>query len=89
MRRAQRLQGFAGAALGIPMTISIFWLFETRAATVVMGICLCQRVVFALHASFMADLFGTDGRYSGVSLGSSLGPARRFPGTYARSPQGQ
>jgi len=33
----------------------------------------CQGVVFALHASFMPELFGTDARYSGVSLGFQLG----------------
>lgn len=39
------------------------------------GICLCQAIVFALHASFMPELFGTNVRYSGISLGFQLGAA--------------
>jgi hypothetical protein len=59
----------------------IFWLFGTRnptivTASIVVGICLCQGVVFALHASFMPELFGTNVRYSGVSLGFQLGAAK-------------
>jgi MHS family shikimate/dehydroshikimate transporter-like MFS transporter len=70
----------AGTAFGILLAFPIFWLFETRNATVVtwaivVGICLCQGIVFALHASFMPELFGTDARYSGVSLGFQLGAA--------------
>jgi MFS transporter, MHS family, shikimate and dehydroshikimate transport protein len=69
-----------GTAFGILLAFPIFWLFETRDATIVtgaivMGVCLCQGVVFALHASFMPELFGTDARYSGVSLGFQLGAA--------------
>ena len=70
----------AGTGFGILFAFPIFWLFETRDATIVtwaivVGICLCQGVVFALHASFMPELFGTDARYSGVSLGFQLGAA--------------
>jgi MFS transporter, MHS family, shikimate and dehydroshikimate transport protein len=70
----------AGTAFGILLAFPIFWLFETRDPTIVtwaivVGICLCQGVVFALHASFMPELFGTDARYSGVSLGFQLGAA--------------
>jgi MFS transporter, MHS family, shikimate and dehydroshikimate transport protein len=70
----------AGTAIGILLAFPIFWLFETRDATIVtaaivVGICLCQGIVFALHASFMPELFGTDARYSGVSLGFQLGAA--------------
>ena len=70
----------AGTAFGILLAFPIFWLFETRDATIVtwaivVGICLCQGVIFALHASFMPELFGTDARYSGVSLGFQLGAA--------------
>jgi MHS family shikimate/dehydroshikimate transporter-like MFS transporter len=69
-----------GTAFGILLAFPIFWLFETRDTTVVtwaivVGICLCQGVIFALHASFMPELFGTDARYSGVSLGFQLGAA--------------
>ena len=70
----------AGTAFGILLAFPIFWLFQTRDTTIVtlaivVGICLCQGVIFALHASFMPELFGTDARYSGVSLGFQLGAA--------------
>jgi MFS transporter, MHS family, shikimate and dehydroshikimate transport protein len=70
----------AGTAFGILLAFPIFWLFETRDPTIVtgaivVGICLCQGVIFALHASFMPELFGADARYSGVSLGFQLGAA--------------
>jgi MFS transporter, MHS family, shikimate and dehydroshikimate transport protein len=70
----------AGTVFGILLAFPIFWLFETRdaaivTAAIVAGICLCQGIVFALHASFMPELFGTNVRYSGVSLGFQLGAA--------------
>jgi len=76
----RRIIYLAGTAFGILLAFPIFWLFETRDPTsvtwaIVVGICLCQGVVFALHASFMPELFGTDARYSGVSLGFQLGAA--------------
>jgi MHS family shikimate/dehydroshikimate transporter-like MFS transporter len=69
-----------GTMFGILLAFPIFWLFETRDPTIVtwaivVGMCLCQGVIFALHASFMPELFGTDARYSGVSLGFQLGAA--------------
>ncbi len=69
-----------GTVFGILLAFPIFWLFETRDVTIVTwsivaGICLCQAVVFALHASFMPELFGTNVRYSGISLGFQLGAA--------------
>jgi MFS transporter, MHS family, shikimate and dehydroshikimate transport protein len=76
----RRIIYLVGTTFGILLAFPIFWLFETRDPTVVtvaivVGICLCQGVVFALHASFMPELFGTDARYSGVSLGFQLGAA--------------
>jgi MHS family shikimate/dehydroshikimate transporter-like MFS transporter len=70
----------AGTTFGILLAFPIFWLFETRDPTIVtwtivVGICLCQGVIFELHASFMPELFGTDARYSGVSLGFQFGAA--------------
>ncbi len=35
---------------------------------IVVGISICQGVVFAVHASFMTELFGTKVRYPGISL---------------------
>lgn len=76
----RRIVYLAGTGFGILLAFPIFWLFETRNPTIVtgaivVGICLCQGVVFALHASFMPELFGADARYSGVSLGFQLGAA--------------
>jgi MHS family shikimate/dehydroshikimate transporter-like MFS transporter len=70
----------AGTIFGILLAFPIFWLFETRDPTIVTwtivaGICLCQAIVFALHASFMPELFGAHVRYSGISLGFQLGAA--------------
>jgi MHS family shikimate/dehydroshikimate transporter-like MFS transporter len=70
----------AGTLFGILLAFPIFWLFETRDATIVTwaivaGICLCQACIFALHASFMPELFGTNVRYSGISLGFQIGAA--------------
>jgi MHS family shikimate/dehydroshikimate transporter-like MFS transporter len=69
-----------GTVFGILLAFPVFWLFDTRDAaivtwTIVAGICLCQAVIFALHASFMPELFGTEVRYSGISLGFQIGAA--------------
>jgi MFS transporter, MHS family, shikimate and dehydroshikimate transport protein len=70
----------AGTVFGILLAFPIFQLFETRnavivTAAIVAGICLCQGIVFALHASFLPELFSTEVRYSGVSLGFQVGAA--------------
>jgi MHS family shikimate/dehydroshikimate transporter-like MFS transporter len=70
----------AGTVFGILLAVPIFWLFDTRDVTIVTwtivaGICLCQAVIFALHASFMPELFGTNVRYTGISLGFQIGAA--------------
>jgi MHS family shikimate/dehydroshikimate transporter-like MFS transporter len=70
----------AGTIFGILLAFPIFWLFETRDPTIVTwtivaGISLCQAIIFALHASFMPELFGPHVRYSGISLGFQLGAA--------------
>jgi MHS family shikimate/dehydroshikimate transporter-like MFS transporter len=69
-----------GTAFGILFAFPLFWLFETRDPTIVLltivfGISLGQGMIFALHASFMPELFGTKVRYSGISLGFQLGAA--------------
>jgi MHS family shikimate/dehydroshikimate transporter-like MFS transporter len=79
-RIGRRTVYLAGTVAGIVLAFPIFWLFQTRdpivvTLAIVVGICLCQAVVFALHASFMPELFGTDVRYSGISLGFQLGAA--------------
>jgi len=70
----------AGTAFSILFAFPVFWLFDTRdptivVLTIVVGISLAQGMIFALHASFMPELFGTKVRYSGISLGFQLGAA--------------
>jgi MFS transporter, MHS family, shikimate and dehydroshikimate transport protein len=69
-----------GTIFGILFAFPLFWLLETRNPAlvllgIVIGISICQGVVFALHASFMPELFGTRVRYSGISLGFQIGAA--------------
>ena len=69
-----------GTIFGILFAFPLFWLLETRNPTlvllaIVIGISICQGTVFALHASFMPELFGTKVRYSGISLGFQIGAA--------------
>jgi MHS family shikimate/dehydroshikimate transporter-like MFS transporter len=70
----------AGTTFGILFAFPLFWLLQTRdptivLATIVIGVSLCQGIVFSLHASFMPELFGTHVRYSGISLGFQIGAA--------------
>ncbi len=70
----------AGTIFGILFAFPLFWLLETRDPTIVLitiviGVSLCQGIVFSLHASFMPELFGTHVRYSGISLGFQIGAA--------------
>ena len=69
-----------GTLFGAAFAFPLFWLLETRDPTlvllgIVVGISICQGMVFALHASFMPELFGTRIRYSGISLGFQIGAA--------------
>lgn len=70
----------AGTLFSIFFAFPLFWLLETRDPTVVVltiivGVSCAQGIIFALHASFMPELFGTKVRYSGISLGFQLGAA--------------
>jgi MFS transporter, MHS family, shikimate and dehydroshikimate transport protein len=69
-----------GTLFGAAFAFPLFWLLETRDPAlvllgIVVGISICQGMVFALHASFMPELFGTRIRYSGISLGFQIGAA--------------
>jgi MHS family shikimate/dehydroshikimate transporter-like MFS transporter len=69
-----------GTLFGAIFAFPLFWMFETRdpvwvTIAIVIGISICQGTVFALHASFMPELFGTKVRYSGISLGFQVGAA--------------
>jgi MHS family shikimate/dehydroshikimate transporter-like MFS transporter len=70
----------AGTLFSIAFAFPLFWLLETRDPTVVLltivvGVSCAQGIIFALHASFMPELFGTKVRYSGISLGFQVGAA--------------
>ena len=76
----RRLMYLLGTTAGILLAFPLFWLIETRDPdmvrwAIVAGICLGQGVIFALHASFMPELFGTSVRYSGISFGFQVGAA--------------
>jgi MFS transporter, MHS family, shikimate and dehydroshikimate transport protein len=69
-----------GTAAGILLAFPLFGLLETRDPTIILwtiviGICLGQGMIFALHASFLPELFSTRVRYSGISLGFQVGGA--------------
>jgi MFS transporter, MHS family, shikimate and dehydroshikimate transport protein len=69
-----------GTIFGAIFAFPFFWMLETRdpvlvVTTIVVGISMCQGIVFALHASFMPEMFGTRVRYSGISLGFQVGAA--------------
>jgi MHS family shikimate/dehydroshikimate transporter-like MFS transporter len=70
----------AGTLFSIVFAFPLFWLLETRDPTIVLltivvGVSCAQGIIFALHASFMPELFGTKVRYSGISLGFQVGAA--------------
>lgn len=69
-----------GTLFSIVFAFPLFWLLDTRDPTVVLltlvvGMSCTQSIIFALHASFMPELFGTKVRYSGISLGYQVGAA--------------
>ena len=70
----------AGTIFSILFSFPLFWLLETRDPTIILltfvvGISGAQGIVFALHASFMPELFGAKVRYTGISLGFQVGAA--------------
>jgi MHS family shikimate/dehydroshikimate transporter-like MFS transporter len=70
----------AGTIFSIVFSFPLFWLLETRDPTIILltfivGITGAQGIVFALHASFMPELFGAKVRYTGISLGFQIGAA--------------
>jgi MHS family shikimate/dehydroshikimate transporter-like MFS transporter len=76
----RRIIYIAGTVFGILFAFPLFPLLETRDPTIVLitivaGVTLAQGIVFSLHASFMPELFSTQVRYSGISLGFQIGAA--------------
>jgi MHS family shikimate/dehydroshikimate transporter-like MFS transporter len=70
----------AATVFSILFAFPLFWLLQTRDPTIVLltfivGICGAQGIVFALHASFMPELFAAKVRYTGISIGFQIGAA--------------
>ena len=70
----------AGIVFCLIAAFPMFWLLDTRMPLLILGalmvgISLGQGIMFSLHASFMPELFGTNVRYSGVSIGFQVGAA--------------
>lgn len=79
-RVGRKIIYIAGTLFSIVFAFPLFWLLETRDPTIVLltivvGVSCAQGIIFALHASFMPELFGTKVRYSGISLGFQVGAA--------------
>jgi MHS family shikimate/dehydroshikimate transporter-like MFS transporter len=70
----------AGAIFCLVAAFPMFWLFNTRNPSIVLpalalGVSLGQGIMYSMHASLMPELFGTNVRYSGVSVGFQIGAA--------------
>jgi len=70
----------AGITFCILAAFPMFWLFDTGnpafvLPALIIGVSLGQGVMFSLHASLMPELYGTNVRYSGVSVGFQVGAA--------------
>jgi MFS transporter, MHS family, shikimate and dehydroshikimate transport protein len=70
----------AGILFCLIAAFPMFWLLDTKSpalilAALMIGISFGQGIMFSLHASFMPELFGTNVRYSGVSIGFQVGAA--------------
>ncbi len=68
----------AGAIFCLVAAFPMFWLFETGNPAVILptlalGVSLGQGIMYSMHASLMPELFGTNARYSGVSVGFQIG----------------
>lgn len=60
----------AGAIFCLVDAFPMFWLFSTRNSAVIL-----PGLMYSMHASLMPELFGTNARYSGVSVGFQIGAA--------------
>lgn len=70
----------AGAIFCLVAAFPMFWLFNTGRPALILpalalGVSLGQGVMYSMHASLMPELFGTNVRYSGVSVGFQIGAA--------------
>jgi len=79
-RIGRRAVFMAGIVFCLIAAFPMFWLLDTGNPALILlalmvGISLGQGIMFSLHASFMPELFGTNVRYSGVSIGFQVGAA--------------
>ncbi|PDT87325.1 MFS transporter [Bradyrhizobium sp. Y36] len=70
----------AGAVASIVMAFPLFWLLDTKDATIVtlaliVTMTLTHALLFGPKAAYMPELFGTRMRYSGASLGANIAAA--------------
>ena len=70
----------AATIFSILFSFPLFWLLQTGNPTIILltfvvGISGAQGIVFALHASFMPELFSAKVRYTGISIGFQIGAA--------------
>ncbi|PIT06351.1 MFS transporter [Bradyrhizobium nitroreducens] len=70
----------AGAIASIVMAFPLFWLLDTKDATIVtlaliVTMTLTHALLFGPKAAYMPELFGTRLRYSGASLGANIAAA--------------
>jgi metabolite-proton symporter len=69
-----------GAIASIALAFPLFWVFETRNATMItltliITMTLTHAFLFGPKAAFIPELFGTRVRYSGASLGANVAAA--------------
>lgn len=79
-RIGRRVVFTAGIVFCLVAAFPMFWLLDTRNPTLILaaliiGVSCGQGIMFSLHASLMPELFGTNIRYSGVSIGFQVGAA--------------
>lgn len=79
-RLGRRIVFATGAIFCVLAAFPMFWLFDTGnrtliLAALILGASLGQGIMYSLHASLMPELFGTNVRYSGVSVGFQIGAA--------------
>jgi metabolite-proton symporter len=70
----------AGAVASIVMAFPLFWLLDTKDATIltlalIVTMTLTHALLFGPKAAYMPELFGTRMRYSGASLGANIAAA--------------
>jgi MHS family shikimate/dehydroshikimate transporter-like MFS transporter len=68
-----------GAAFCVLLTFPYFWLLNTESPVliwlaIILSLAIGHAAMYAPQASFLSELFGTNVRYSGASIGYQLAP---------------